>query len=242
MMKFKPLLQDLSDYFLSLFFPNRCIFCNEIIGPFDYVCHSCSKNLPYISGEICLFCGCEKSDCVCKKRHSNFYDGVAAPFYYSDSVKTAIHNFKFHDERNNYKTLAKFMNDTRKNIYKDIEFDYITYIPMSKKKERKRGYNQSKLLAHRISELSSIEFADNMILQIYPTNTQHKFKSWTERRGNLIGVYEINPKYDVKNKTILIVDDVKTSGATLSESGKMFYLSDVKSVYCLTAALVNSKM
>ena len=81
-----------------------------------------------------------------------------------------------------------------------------------------------------------------MILKIYPTRIQHKCVHWTERKGNLLGAFDVNQKYSVEGKRILLIDDVKTSGATLSECGKMLFLYDAESVYCLTAAVVNSKI
>ena len=242
MVKIKSYIRDVADYSLSLFFPNRCVFCNEVIGPYDNCCSSCEKSLPWIKGEICLCCGSAKSDCKCKKRHGNFYDGIIAPLYYVGEVRRSIHNFKFYDDRNSYKAFASLMDEARKKYYNDIPFDYIACTPMSCKHRKKRGYNQSELLARRISELSGIPYADDLILKIYPTRIQHKCVHWTERKGNLLGAFDVNQKYSVEGKRILLIDDVKTSGATLSECGKMLFLYDAESVYCLTAAVVNSKI
>lgn len=242
MSKTKVLFSDLYEYVLSLFFPNRCIFCNEVIGPYDALCTSCQSTLPWIKGEVCIFCGSSKEDCECKKRHGNFYDGIAAPLYYVGNVRKSIHNFKFKDDKNAYKVFAELMNETRVSVYKDIDFDYIAYTPMSLKHQKKRGYNQSRLLAEQISELSGIPFAEDLILKIYPTRIQHKCIHWTERRGNLLGAFDVNPQFNVEGKNILLIDDVKTSGATLSECGKMLFLYGADSVYCLTAAVVNSKI
>lgn len=241
-MKSKTYIKDIFEYILSIFFPNRCIFCGELIAPFDDMCPSCKKNLPWISGEICHFCGFSKEDCDCKKKHGHFYDGIISPLYYVGNVRESIHDLKFRDERRNALVFGSLMNNIRIKEYKDIHFDYVTYIPMLKKQERKRGYNQGKLLAKRISELSSITFGDGLILKLYATDTQHKCSNSAERYGNLLGVYDVNPDYDVNGKTILLVDDVKTSGATLNECSKMLYLHGADAVYCLTATLVNNKL
>lgn len=241
-MKNKTIFSDIIEYILSLFFPNRCIFCGEVIAPFDDVCSKCKKELPWINGEICHLCGSSKSDCYCKKRHSYFYDGIIAPLYYVGSVRDSIHDLKFHDERRNAKVFGSLMNKIMIKEYSGITFDYVTYIPMDKKHESKRGYNQGKLLAKRISQLSSITFGDNLIFKLYNTETQHKCSNMAERFGNLLGVYDVNPEYDVEGKTILLIDDVKTSGATLNECSKMLYLHGASAVYCLTAALGNKKV
>ncbi len=240
-MRNKRLLENIGEYFLSLFFPNRCKFCDEVTQVFDDVCADCRKSLPWIDGVICDYCGALKTDCTCKGRHSQFYEGIVAPLYFENSVRACIHRYKFKDDRLFYKCLADLMTETCKTRYAGISFDYITYIPMRKNNQSKRGYNQSRLLAKRISENLGITFADDLLVKIYDTKTQHKCIE-LERRGNLVGAFDVNADYDVKNKTVLLIDDVKTSGSTLSECGKMLYLNDAAHVYCLTAALVRSKI
>lgn len=232
---------DIFEYIICLFFPNRCKFCGELTEVYENVCETCTENLPWIDGEVCPLCGSAKKDCNCKGKHGHYYEEIAAPLYYDGTVKECIHNFKFKGEKLNYKCLSELMTAACRTRYRDIHFDYITYIPMDKHSQRVRGYNQSYLLAKQISKNLNISFGDNMIIKLYNTDNQHNCNE-IERLGNLLGVFDINPKYDVKEKTILIVDDVKTSGSTLSECGKMLYLYKAKSVFCLTAALVNSKI
>lgn len=240
-MKNKKLIEDIIEYVLCLFYPNRCKFCGELTETFVDVCDNCKESLPWIDGEICRFCGSLKTDCACKSAHSNYYDGIVAPLYYVDSVKRCIHSYKFYDERLNYRCLADLMSKACQKQYGGIDFDYVTYIPMRKRNRRIRGYNQSRLLAKRVSENLNIPFCDDLLIKLYDTKVQRGC-SKLERKGNLIGVFDVNNNYDVSDKTVLIVDDVKTSGATLSECGKMLYLNGASGVYCLTAALVNSKI
>ena len=134
------------------------------------------------------------------------------------------------------------MNQIRIKEYPNILFDYVTYIPMTEKQEKKRGYNQGRLLAKKLAELSSIPLGDKLIVKLYKTDTQHKCNNISERYGNLLGAYDVNPEYDIVGKIILLVDDVKTSGATLNECSKMLYLNGAESVYCITATLGNKKV
>lgn len=239
--KHKEFLKDISEYFLSIFFPKRCVFCDNIIGPYDEICSECEENLPWIKGNICHFCGCSTEDCTCKKRHGHYYDGIVSPLYYKDNVRKSIHRFKFRDEPELSKVYATMMNRIRLKEYADIKFDYVAYIPMNSKQEKKRGYNQGRLLAKDISKISDIAFGDNLIIKLYETQTQHGCGNWFERSGNLLGVFDVNPDYDINNKTVLLVDDVKTTGSTLNECSKMLYLNGAKAVYCLTAALTDSR-
>ena len=241
-MKIKDFLKDIFEYFLSVFFPNKCIFCGELIGPFDEMCKDCKSSLPWIDGEICHYCGSSENDCYCKKRHGHFYDGIISPLYYVGNVRKCIHDLKFKDERHNADVFGNLMNQIRIKEYPNILFDYVTYIPMTEKQEKKRGYNQGRLLAKKLAELSSIPLGDKLIVKLYKTDTQHKCNNISERYGNLLGAYDVNPEYDIVGKIILLVDDVKTSGATLNECSKMLYLNGAESVYCITATLGNKKV
>lgn len=233
---------DIIEFLTCLFFPNRCIFCGSLMPPNEEsLCDECRETLPWIQGKICLRCGAAKNDCKCGGRQGGFYDGLAAVFYYDDTVRECIHRFKFNSDRFASVELAELMSQTCAERYSDIKFDYVAYVPMERKRQRRRGYNQSRLLAQYISANLNLPFGDKLIEKVYHTEIQHK-QSEIERRGNLLGAFDINPKYDVTGKTVLLVDDVKTSGATVNECGKMLYLRGAKAVFCLTTALVNSKM
>lgn len=234
-------INDMIKFLASVFFPNRCIFCDELIDPFEDYCDACTQSIPFIKGEICKYCGAAKDDCGCKKRHSHYYELIASPLYYEADVKSCIHRFKFRGDRNLSKPLGKLMAGAVDERFGDIEFDYVTYIPMFRKKEHKRGFNQSRLLAREVAELCKIPFADKMLIKLYDTDNQHDC-SRLERTGNLIGAFDVNKSFDITNKTVLLIDDIKTSGATLNECGKMLYLNGANRVICLTAALRNSKI
>lgn len=232
---------DFCTFVSSMFFPNRCIFCNEPIDPFESYCAECEDSVEFIKGDTCLHCGAAKEDCVCNKKKTVYYDGIVSAMYYENKVKDCIHRFKFKDERKIAKPIARLMAKAFEERLADIDFDYVTYVPMYRRKERRRGFNQSRLLAIEISKICDIPFADEMLFKLYDTDCQHDCTG-LERTGNLIGVFDVNKSYDLTGKTVLLIDDVKTSGATLCECGKMLYLNDVKSVICLTAALKNSKI
>lgn len=228
------------EYILSLFYPNRCCFCLNIIKPDKYICDQCENSLPFIDGEICELCGAKKSDCECKKSTAHFFEKICAPLYYEDNVKKCIRDYKFHDSKLTYKCLSELMAECCKKRYDDIHFDYITFIPMRKKKLRKRGYNQSGLLAMGISQSVGIPFVNDLLVKLYDTENQHDC-DYFERMGNLFGVFDVNPKYDIKGKNILLVDDIVTSGVTLSECGKMLYLHGAEHIYCIAAAITREE-
>ena len=234
-------ISDVLEFVSCIFYPNRCVFCDELMPPTDNLCDRCAESLPWIKGDVCPECGSKKEDCRCGRNHGNYYDGVASVFYYKDNVRECIHRFKFHGNKYAYKELGALMAKRVKECYGDKEFDYIAYVPMDKKRKRKRGYNQSELLAMQVAEELKLPFGRNLVEKIFPTDVQHECTE-IERKGNLLGAFDINSEYDIEGKTILLVDDVKTSGSTLNECGKMLYLRGADKVFCLTAAVVNSKI
>ena len=233
--RLKQYARGYADFFLSLLFPNRCIFCMELHSPFADICPDCEKSLPWIDGAICPYCGALQADCTCSKHKGDYFDGVVAPLYYMDTVKSAIYRYKFGGERNNSRLLAYLMAETCKVRYANIQFDGVTCVP-EYGSGRKREYKHSELLAKLVAEHLNLPFYADMLVKLYPTKHQRDCPEIV-RRGNLCGVFDVNSAYNVENKTILLVDDIKTTGSTLSECGKMLFLSGASGVYCLTAAL-----
>lgn len=237
----KTTVKSVLKFFECIFLPNRCIFCGKLISPSEEKCSDCVENLPYIKGEICLKCGQLKSECSCEYERTKFYDGIAAPFYYDGAVKDGIHRFKFNREKFLGKFYARYLAEYFAERYSGEEFDYIACVPVDRKKRGYRGFNQSEVLAKELSKLVSVPFARDMLLKIYP-NREQVGLTGRRRVGNVLGVFDVNDKYELSGKRILLIDDVKTTGSTLSECGKMLFLYGADKVFCLTVAVVNSKI
>ena len=227
------------DISLFSFFPRHCAYCDKLIPGDMTMCEECAKSLPRIKGEICLMCGREKKKCTCKS-HARYYNGVAAPFYFRDNVRYGVHRFKFRKSLTNSKAFATEMSDTVKKRFKGIEFDYITQVPSSSKSLKKRGFNQCSLLAEDISENTGIPFKDNILKKIYETDDQHGLNFYL-RQGNLTGVFDSDFPDLIKDKTVLLCDDISTSGETLNECSKMLWLYGAKEIYCITLALTENQ-
>ena len=227
------------DALLNVLFPRRCAYCGRVISCEDLCCDECADDLPRIKGEVCRKCGREKSDCSCKKAEK-FYDGLAAPFYFSGKVRRGIHAYKFRHWRRNAGVFGYEMAKTVSERFSDIKFDYITEVPLTKKSKSERGYNQCELLADEISKHLKTEHKKEVLSKIYETRKQHDISA-VFRKGNLSGVFEVNDPAEVEGKTILLVDDVSTTGETLNECAKMLWLHNANAVYCVLAALTPKK-
>ena len=234
-------LKAAADFIAGIFFPQSCIFCGKLIEADEFVCDECRDSLPVIEGEICPKCGQEKENCECSKSSENFYDGIIAPLYFENGVRSAIFRLKFGGEKSVAVPVADYMSDCCKQRYNEMHFDYVTYVPMDSKRQKNRGYNQSRLLAEKISSSAGIPFADEMLLKICSTEIQHDLH-YIERSGNIFGAFDVNDGFDVSGKTVLLIDDIKTTGNTLDECAKMLKLYGADKVFCLTAAVVKSKI
>ncbi len=218
---------------LNVIFTKRCEFCGEVIEHNAHICDDCKK-LPINKAPLCESCGVSKELCRCKK-HKHEYKRIIAPYLYEKSVKTAIHNFKSLSMPFLSKRFAKDIAKCVKENYADISFDYITFVPVSKRTFMKREYNQALLIANELSNLLDVEVID-ILVKVIKTKEQ-KSLSAKERKVNVYGAFDLKDKSIAEDKTFLIVDDVKTTGSTLNECSKMLNIYGAKAVYAATLAV-----
>lgn len=221
-------------------FPKRCDLCAEVIELDKTRCELC-ENLHYITGDICKVCGCEKDSCSCKPNSDKpAYKESIAPFYFEDNIVRAIHRLKIYGYKELAPAMGKEIAECVRVRYSDIKFDYITFIPMTSKKEKKRGYNQSKLLAWSVytalSECNKdLEFAQ-LLNKIRETDSQ-RGSSAKERKVNLFGAFDLAENIDVSGKKILLIDDVKTTGSTFNECSEILKGYGADAVYVASLAI-----
>ncbi len=195
-------------FLLDVFFPKRCLWCDTVHG------FSVPK------------CGCE--NIVDELRISGgtqipeHLNRVWVSFKYEPPIKTVIHRFKFQDENSLAKALGSMLSETFFKCCNKEDYDMIVAVPLSDKSFRKRGYNQSYLLAKEISRQSGIP-AEKVLHKVMETPAQSSLNR-KERLSNVEGAYEADGKH-VKGKRILLIDDVYTTGSTLNECAKALRLA-----------------
>lgn len=200
-------------------FPSRCPYCNSVIYSNEKMCNDCYDKCTVEN----IFTTLNTSKNISPYR----YDGI---------FSKAIKDFKFYGYFNYGEQLAYVMVDSIKNAYSDISFDYIAYVPISKKKKRKRGYNQSELLAKHISRCLNVPCKD-ILLKIKENKTQHTLNR-IDRAKNVKECFSCNNKIDINNKNILLIDDILTTGATLNECVSALNKGGAKTICCATFATV----
>lgn len=205
---------------LSLLYPPRCPFCGRVLNPGEEgLCSVCQKVLPWTEGA---------------GKPVDFCDVCLSPLWYRDGVRRAVHSFKFRGGRAHGRLLGELMAQCLADRWSE-PLDLVVWVPLSPKHLRKRGYDQAEVLARRVGELAGLP-VERGLKKIRETKTQSRLGKDAARRANVVGAYVVMPGADLKGKRVLLVDDVATSGATLSECAACLRMAGAESVAALTLA------
>ena len=222
----------------ELFFPNRCVSCGEILDENENLCEYCAEMLERCpSDKMCPKCGCNKKECDCSKRVYSF-NGICAPFYNTGIAKEVVYAFKFHQREGFAEFLSREMVLALKQQFSDTDFDFVTFVPMYKRAKSKRGYNQSELLAENVGKILKLPVYGN-ILKSKKKKRRQFITPLNERFDNVKGIYYTDLR--LNGETVLLIDDIKTTGATLQECAKALLIAGADNVYCLTCLTTRKK-
>ncbi len=221
---------------LDLFFPPRCVLCDEVIHPRSRpFCRSCKAlQLPLVEETRCKKCGRGKKQCACKIT-TLLSDGIAAPFYYKDALSTAVRRLKRVEDTDRYAYFEERLIETAYLAYADTVIDVVTAVPLHPRDEAKRGFDQVEPMAKAVAKELYVPYVP-LLRKSIRTKSQ-KTLSGAARAANLLGAFDVIDRKNVKDKRILLVDDVVTTGATTNECTKMLKIYGAKAVYVLTCAV-----
>ncbi|MBR2405843.1 MAG: ComF family protein [Clostridia bacterium] len=223
---------------IAWLFPERCIFCDEPIPSLTLCCEDCRRELLLIKPPLCPYCGMSKTDCNCRRRRHR-YDRVAAPFYSDGAAHEGLLRLKRIDDPQAIAYFADQMAATVRREYGEESLHVAAAVPMMTADRYERGYNQSELLAKAVAERLGIPYVA-VLTKCYATQPQKALSAW-ERAGNVLGAYDVEQASLIVDKTVLLVDDVLTTGATTDECAKMLKLYGAARVLCVTAAIRRPK-
>jgi len=212
---------------LNFFFPLQCVNCGRLLAADnkDRVCGDCWSRIVYLNRPIDIRLSLEEIWSV----------GV-----YDEVLKELIHQFKYKQKKYLANPLGKLLVDFVEEYLREERFDYIVPIPLEKTRQKKRGYNQAELLARILGEAVNKPILTNLVRRRKKTKPQFGLNK-EERFENLSGAFEIpeSVKEDVATiaeKTVLLLDDLATTGATLDECAKVLKRAGVSEVYALVLA------
>ena len=210
-------------WFCSVLFPEKCILCGKLLEDEALdLCPDCRVNAP---------------ECPVSKIKFPFIDQWTALWYYKENVRKSLLKYKFH----NYRSYAaaygrllamKLMKEDR------ADFDILTWIPISRQRKRRRGFDQVELLAQKLGAE----------LQIHPIRTLEKVRNnrqqsrivgSAQRRANVLGAYIAIEPENFVGKRVLILDDIITTGATASECARILLTAGAKEVQLAVLATAN---
>ena len=156
-------------------------------------------------------------------------------FEYKGVIKNLIWYFKFRNRKDYGKVLAELVALKLKNL--NVDFDIIIPVPISLSRFRERGYNQCEEITKHVSRFLNKKTYSNVLLKIKNNKRQSELHT-DDRKNNVVGVYKVRNKEKVKNKKILVLDDVCTTGATINECARMLKNAGAKEVIAITVAYV----
>ena len=194
---------------MDLVFPPTCVICGKVEP--KWICNKCSYLL---RKETEAECGCvEFVDC-----QENFSE-LLYLFSYKGVIRDLILKFKFQSCPYISKIFVNFLLKNEKIFEKIQKYDKIIPVPISKKRKKERGYNQSLLITKEIAQKTKLELVNNCLYKTQNIIEQSKLNK-EERTKNVQGVYEIKNEQLIQNKKILLFDDVYTTGSTVNECSR----------------------
>jgi competence protein ComFC len=210
---FKRTIKKLWEALIEVIYPreNYCIICGEddCFG----ICSNCKKSINLIGEE--------------------YQEEIISCGYYGGVLKELILKFKYKSDFTAGDILAEFMEEYISHIFNYKEYT-IAYIPLSKKSHKARGFNQCEYIAKKIAGNLEIEVVE-LLIKVKETKEQKKLKK-DERFENIRGAFSLKKGINVKNKKIILIDDVTTTGATLKEAGELLKKFDIGDIKLLTLA------
>ena len=229
-------MSRLKDALLGIFFPHHCCLCSEVLPPNKHLCESCRIHAPFILPPVCVHCGRSEDVCICGG-HTHAFERCVSPFYHEDMVRDTILGMKQDYDADAAEGLVIEMAEVIRREYGGIAFDFVTSVPLHKKDLRIRGFDQSRYLAQALAKRLALPY-QAVLSKLTHTEPQKELTA-IRRRGNLLGVFDVTA--DVAGRTILLVDDVITTGSTLDECAKMLKIFGAEEVYAVTAAAAGLK-
>lgn len=225
----KPLINN----FLGLFYPQLCVVCGRPLSLNEKdVCSTCACLLPHTHYAV------DQENPLAKMFYGRLpLFAVSAEFFFSKKgkIQKIMHNLKYHGDTAAGIFLGHQIGTSLMESPLYHHSDCLIPIPLHRKKENLRGYNQSRVIAEGISEVTGLDIVDDCLERTIFTETQ-THKSREERQKNVEGVFMLKNAEKLHGKKVILVDDVLTTGATLSSAGSLLLQVTDISVGIATAA------
>ena len=205
---------------LDAIYPRKCAFCHKKMGKEEgLLCADCEKSLPYAGKD--------------SGQRIPFTSRCWSPLFYEGDVRDSLHRFKFGGLNMYAAPYANLMHSRCAGALADV--DLISWVPLSRARLRTRGYDQAHLLAAELAERAQLPCVKTLkkIKNVKPQSRTGAFES---RQKNIRGAYTVTDAEAIKGKNILLVDDIITTGATISECAATLLEAGAKQITGMTVA------
>lgn len=232
--------------FLDIIYPPRCPVCGSFLGSTAdgegvSLCAACLGGFSEVASPLCPVCGrpfdVGEDDHLCHEclTRTPFYNKAGAPYLYEGTLMEAIHQFKYSGKTHLAKPLGSHLSAFAAKWLGPVRNPLVMPVPLHPKRLRQRGFNQSLLLARPVAALLDAEIDFLTLRRTKQTQPQTGLKS-DERRKNVRKAFKVIDKGIVKSRTVILVDDVATTGSTLNECARVLKRSGAGEVFCVVLA------
>jgi len=237
-------------HLLDVIYPPRCAVCGAFLmdtrmyfaeDPLPF-CDACRGDIHPIVSPLCTICGIPFfskaqedhpcGECLNVKPH---YDTLSAPYVYEGTVLNAICGLKYGGKTFLANALGPLLAQFAEKRFSDVRIDLAMPVPLHKKRLRERGFNQSLLLARHVAEALAVKL-DFMSLRRIKYTPPQTGLTRKERHRNIRGAFQLENASAMRDKSVLLVDDVATTGSTLNACAKALKQAGTQSIYCLALA------
>ena len=226
----------------SLLYPATCVVCSANVERSQYLCADCRQRAPRIVAPFCAKCSepfhgaiTQTFSCANCEHRTLHFDCAVAAYRSRGLVRKVLHQFKYGKQRHLRYPIAEWLRESLDDPrLRGRHFDAVVPVPLHPTRERERGFNQAALLADQLVSFTTIP-ARPALERIRYTTTQTAYDR-TERMENLHGAFRLRKKQDVRGLHVLLIDDVLTTGSTLSECARVLRAAGAVSVHAATAA------
>lgn len=207
-------------WILHILFPPKCVLCKKVLDKDENdLCHGCRVDAPeYPAG----------------KRKLQFLDSFAAVWYYEGDVRRSLLRYKFYGARNLAPAYGRMLAMKLLREYPE-GIDILTWIPISRMRKLRRGYDQCELLAIAVGQELGMTPVP-LLKKVRNNRQQSRIRGAAQRRANVLGVYRVLDAEAVKGKRILMLDDILTTGATAGEAARVLLTAGASEVHCAAVA------
>ena len=224
----------LKEWLLDLIYPRRCPMCDCILGKSGmYICSACTAKAELVKGAYCMKCGKQVSneqeycrDCMV---YPHRFDSGRVLFVYDGVLKKSIYRFKYAGRKEYAEAYAYFAERELGDFIRKAAPDAFVPVPLHRQRFRKRGYNQAELFARALGKRMGIPVKGKIIKRTKNTLPQKEL-DLTARQNNLKKAFKLC-RNDVKLNTIIIIDDIYTTGSTIDAVAAQLRRAGVKKIY-----------